>query len=461
MAIRVGFRFLACLLVLALGFGIFPTVFPGRVDVWAVEEYVYYGYVPENITATGAQPTWQRLDHGHLIILGNQNGTEVKVYALPEKTLIDEFTVNRMENMTLTLPNATFFKVWANRPVSVTLMGGGNLERVEAMITTFFTSTQGGYIGREFIFPSVHGKLMTLIWYHVIPGLPYKIYALEESDVQVWDPNGTKVSEFHLAPNKYQELELPAFRTYRLTSTGNVMLQTFTRDHSSFYPAVERGFIGTLFYGASVTKEFWEMGQGWPGNQTFVATSTKPGKLTPVNLEYDRKLDQVDVAAGLNVSFKPLAFHMAVKSEEPILLMYKSDDTMGGVASMGLKAGQTAVLYAPPGYTYAFAHKETVVNLDDVTLRLQPDSVLVIPSGVHRLSASENLIVQVTNIVQGRGINAFGACLPSVQSLDITYEGLRVKPLASEELPWPYIAGAGAVALAALYLVKRRRAGAA
>jgi len=249
-------RSAVCLLVLLLGVLLFPAASSWKAEVRAAEEQVYYGYVPERITGSGASGAWP-VDHGRLLILGNHEGTRVRVYALPEKRLLEEFTVNRMESMDLTVPNATFFKVWADKPVSVTLMGGGNLERIEAMISTFFTSVEGGYIGREFIFPSVHSKTMTFAWrvYAVIPGLPFKVYALEESDIQVWNATGEKVYEFHLAQNKFRELQFTPFRVYRLTSTGNVMLQTFTRDSSSFYPAVEGGFVGTLFYGAAVPKD--------------------------------------------------------------------------------------------------------------------------------------------------------------------------------------------------------------
>lgn len=472
-----GSRSLACLLVLLMGFASFSTASPWKISVRAAEEYVYYGYVPENITGTGPPATaggplqqWP-VDHGLLIILGNEDGTRVKVYRLPEKRLLEEFSVNKMGNVTLSLPNATFFRVSSDNPVSVTLVGGGNLERVEAMISTFFTGTEGGYIGREFIFPSVQSKTMTFAWrvYAVIPGLPFKIYALEESDVQVWEANGEKVFEFHLAQNKFREFQPKPFRAYRLTSTGNVMLQTFTRDSPSFYPAVQGGFVGTLFYGTCVPKELWTIAEWWTGNLAFIATSTENAKLTPVNLEYDRKLDSVEVPAETNDSFKLEANHIAIKSDRPILFMYKSDDSMGGVASMGLKAGQTAYLVVPLGYTYAFAYKETVVNVDDVTVRLQPDGILPITQGVHRLATSENLLVQVTNIAKDVatntfvGINAFGACLPSAQSLDITYQGLKLKSVVSEELPWAYIGGAAtAVAVVAvLYFAKRKRSGVA
>jgi len=181
-----------------------------------------------------------------------------------------------------------------------------------------------------------------------------------------------------------------------------------------------------------------------------------------VNLEYDRKLDTVEVQAT-NRSFKLEAQHIAVKSDRPIVFMYKSDDTFGGVASMGLRAGQTVYLAVPVGYTYAFAYKETVVNVDDVAVRLQADGILPISEGVHRISASENLLIQVTNIAKGVGINAFGTCLPSAQSLGVTYEALRLKPIASEELPWAYIAGAAVVVVivAVLYLTRRKRGKAA
>jgi len=358
----------------------------------------------------------------------------------------------------LTLTNNTFFKVVASRPVSVVIMGGVSLEMVEAMISTFFTSVDGGYIGKEFVFMAVQAKIglfQSGTW-AVPPGLPFNVYALEDSRVSIYGADGNKVTEFELKANKRRELEFAPYRVYGLMSTGNVMLQTFTTDSPCFYPAVQGSFLGTLFYGSSTAAENW--GASWArGNMVFVATSKEDATLAVADLDYRTKIGEENVPAGSDVQFPIKVVQTSVKSDKPVLFMFKSDDRDGGIAVGGLRAGQEAYVYVPPGRGYVFAYKETVVTIDDVRLQLKADEVVPIAEGVHKLSATENIIFGLENHAPGQGIANFGQCLPAVQSLEFTYEQLKLTPVVSEELPWAYIGGGVTVIVVALLLVLMRR----
>jgi len=428
-------------------------------------EYVYYGFVPANISGRlnrhiYTEAATYNTTKAFLAVVGNLDGTRVRVYKLPDEALVQEFTVDKLQNVTLTLSNNTFFKVVASKPVSAVLMGGVSLEMIEAMISTFFTSVEGGYIGREFVFMAVQAKIglfQSGTW-AIPPGLPFNAYALEDSQVSIYDADGNKVAGFELKANKRRALEFTPYRVYRLVSTGNVMLQTFTTDSPCFYPAVPGGFLGTLFYGSSTEAENW--GASWArGNLTFVASSREDATLSVADLDYRKKIGEEKVAAGQDSQFPIKVVQISVKSDKPILLMFKSDDRDGGIAVAGLKAGQEAYVYVPPGKAYVFAYKETVVTVDDVRLQLKPDEALPITEGVHKLSATENIVLEAVNHAAGQGIANFGQCLPAVQSLDVTSEQLKLTPVVSEELPWAYIAGAVAVVAVVLLVVwsKRRK----
>ncbi len=428
------------------------------------EGYDYYGYVPRNITQVYTSGYYSFTNvtgqvRGIVAIVGIHDGTRVAVYTLPDKGLVKSLTVNRLERAFVYLSNGTFFKATSDKPLSIVLMGGLGIETGEAMISTFFTNTEGGYVGKEFIFMAIEAKMMTYasgVW-AVLPGLPIRVYALEDSDITVSDVNDTKAAEFHIAANKFREFELTAFGVYRLLSTGAVMVQTFSFDRSCFYPAVEGGYVGKLFYGSAPLKELW--GATWTqAGFSYIATSAEGAKVTVADLGFWKKESEVDVAPRQNISFPVKVGHMSAQTDKPILLMFKSDDRTGGVAVTGLAAGQEAYIVSPNGETYVFAYKETVVTLDDAQVRLQPDGILTVPEGLHKLSTSENIIVETANYLKASSVANFGQCLPSAQSLSLRNTGVRARPVIKEELPWVYIAGGAAVvAVVAVALLMRTR----
>jgi len=450
----------------------------------AQAEYTYYGYVPSRIFFNydiegvfmrhagrpagagtpsdgymGIDPRSVRM-YGLLVAVGCQDGTWVRVYALPEKSLVEEFTLNKMEKRLLKPGNGTFFKAVSNHPVTLILAGGRDVESGEKEINTFYTGVNGGYVDREFILYVFQGKT----------GLPFKVFTLEDSDVTVWDEEGGKVSSFTLKANQRQAVSLKAFHIYRVTSTGSLMIQSmdsdtttyeYTHAGATFYPSAKGGFLGDLFYGSTDEHTVHNRPNA---TLRFIATSTADTEVAFVDLEGGRTVAEVKVSAGSPSVFFFNATYtgLAAVSKAPTMLMYKDDDLNdGGLSFTGLKAGQTAYLDVPQGGAYIFAYRDTVVTIDDVQFRLLEDSYQALPPGLHKVSSPENALVEVVNLDPRQGLHAFGECLPSVQSLSMTYEGLKVKsPTPEEAIPLTYIAAA-AVAVAVVVLValavKRRR----
>jgi len=440
------------------------------------EQYVYFGYVPANIwlndpgrTVVG-QPLNPPLEKWSidpstvattaiLAVVGNVDGAHVEVLDLSSRQVLASFTVDKLRKVVTLLPNGTFFKVVADQPVTVLLAGGKDVEIVDHMygggsfISTFFTSTQGAYLGKEFVFMAVQSK----------HGEPYLILALEDSQVAVWDENGTKVFDAKLAANEAQSLGLVSFRVYHVVSTGTIMVQSFTSGRSSYYPAVRGGYVGRLFYGAST-----QPGPLQP-DVTFLAVSTEENRFKVMDLTSGKVALEEAIPAQSNVSFTAPVSTMVVESERPMTLMYLNMGSQHGadhawygcgVTYLGFRAEEEGPLYVPNGETYVFGEEGTVVSLDDAQIRIPESGHLEVPVGLHRLSASRNIAVEIVawpSWPENQGVANFGTCVPSLQAFSMGFEDLKLTPLGPQ-VPWLYIiAGASAVGVLALMALMLRR----
>jgi len=442
----------------------------------AQEEYVYYGYIPREIwgiegeTRGGQDWLSYKVSPGSVrtyasvSIIGNQDGTKAAVYTLPDRALVREVTVDKMEEAVVSLPNGSFFKVVTDKPATVILMGGSGMEGGKSYTTSWCPSVGGGYVGKEFIFKALQGIAQA------DTGLPYRVFALEAADVTVTDVNGSRVSEFHLDANMVRGLSFTPLGVYRLSATGNVMLQAFyvggglTPQGASFYPAVEGGFVGKKFYGSGLSREVVGVTFIQP---EYTVTGVGESKLTIYDLKAKREHATGTVEAGGRLATEITVSYLVLDSDQPVMFMLRSM----GMAFGGLRAGQNAYLYVPTaenftGEAYLFAYKETTVTVDDVASRLRTDETLSLTPGLHKISTTENIVIEVLNWAAPTEfhyswtgqppaitrIDNFGQYLPSVQAMSIVNEGLRVEPVVGGGLPLTYIA-AGAVAVVAIVVI--------
>jgi len=416
--------------------------------------YEYYGYVPARIWGLRSLPgsIWFQyeinpnsiLDRSLLVFIGNHDQTEVSVYVLPNRSLLESFTVNKLEKMTIRLPNGTFFKAVSDKPVTLILMAGKNMEVGDNWAQTFFTSVEGGYVGREFVFMALQASRMPYV-----QGFALRVFALEDSQIKVVDANGTTAADFQLEANEYRQLTFAPLAVYRLTSTGNLMLQLWTGG-SLFYPAVEGGFVGRLFYGAALVTELWG---SLPPPPAYVLTGLEDARARIIDLEFRREFNTTAVAVGVNNSMWIEASHMVVESDKPITLMYQS----GGLTYAGVKPGQTMELYVPTGKdalsmgeAYVFAEEGTTVTVDDMRIKVSADEMVPIQPGVHRIAADRNVVIQIVHWgayirsynarieAPYNGIAEFASCVPSLQAMSLTYEGMQLKPVLGGEMAWAY-----------------------
>lgn len=456
-----------------------------------IEEYVYYGYVPWNIFwfkpyKPIAEYTTKALldertikERGFVIVVGNHDDTKVKIYRIPGVRLVNEFIVDKMEYVLTPIPNGTSFKVVTDKPATVMLMGGDTFERVvlernasprfyggpgwSVYPTTFLTSINGGYVGKEFIFlvTSLAKPASNVI----------HIYSLEECEIRVYDSTGKIVESFKLKPNEVKGLMLDGITTYRVVSTGHIMVsmgsiltgygiiaQHIAVGNFMYLPSATGGFVGTRFYAPSTHE--WQL----KCTARFMAVPSEKTKAVVVDLVYHRKIRDVELGENV-VKLKPEAEYIAVESDKPMVFVFYDPSRGSGISYIGLGAGQTARILIPEGEAYLFTYRKTEVTIDGVPITLDADTILPLSKGVHTISTDSNIVIQAINYLRPPyaevdmrvlttifGFHAFGACIPSIQSISRTYE-LEFKPLVAQEMPYILVIGGVAALIVAIVVV--------
>jgi len=207
--------------------------------------YVFYGFVPG-----GNQP--------EIHVLAYEDGTRISVYDITaldvessrpgSASLIAEETMNARELYKLQRGADTYFKVVADKKVSVFIFGGEN--RYSAY--TFYPAADGRYVGKEFVFETGLG-------------LDNIIFAVEDAIVTIYDSEDNEVSTFPLAEsssmvftvNETAPFPFDRLKVYRVVSTGDIMIQNYGGLDGVFCPSTDGGFMGRVHF-------------GYGGNQLFV-----------------------------------------------------------------------------------------------------------------------------------------------------------------------------------------------
>ncbi|MEM2941190.1 MAG: hypothetical protein QW304_06545 [Thermoproteota archaeon] len=423
-------------------------------------EYVYYGVVPERIyqytpvVETDLSRGWRLIqasvtDHGYLSILASRNDTHVKVYTLPGKELVSEATLNSMQKHYVRLPNGTMFKIVSNNLVSIILISPpprGEVPGINAtegpIVTGFYTSVYGSYVGREFIIEASQGHL----------GFSGHIFALEKAEVTLTDEEG-ETESYSLEANSYQRIQFKPLTTYRVTSTGNIMLQSGATDEtgyimrrSFFIPCAEGGFVGNRFYSKAIgTYDVLE-------ENLFVISALEDTKVTVWDLGNRKVLLEFNVKAGEPVSFKPKAYAIAVDSDKPITLQFlhsgsikSSSGTAYGIgfSYMGVRPSEVTPLVLPTNstiYAYLFTDEEANVMVDDIPMTIMPDEPFILSTpGLHTVYSNRNLILLLLHyplIPEGQGINGFGVTIPCVETVNFN-PAIILSPISEEVLALP------------------------
>jgi len=491
--------FLLCNLLL-----IFSSTSVSKVYAQTEYPYKYYGYVPAkiyqyNLTDPKVSPSesnkW-RLNTASpakaavVAVVGMKDNTQVKVSYL-NGIVVSEATINSMQKHYVIFPNDTFFKVETSELACVLFLNYGSYlqkplsdESIasyqncsQAMTLwaqycrkfssyplpfTFYQDINGAYVGKEFILMAVQYDIY----------LQYEIFALEKSDITVTREDGD-TQQYKLEANAYKRLTWEPFETYKIESTGNIMIHSGNVDGTAFFvPSVKGGFVGENFYTLSRTD--WDTGESYG----YRVSATQNTKVTVWSLETKAQILTRNVEAGGGWGFKPTAPAIFVQSDQPITLECIHNGSIerasstgvygaygSGIGYFGVKPNEDTPFFLPvESYVeaYIFASEDTEVTIDDDVYSIKANSYhLLTQPGTHVISSNKNIIVETLNwpsTPEYQGLQYPGTQIPCVQTVDLVTD-VKLTPIGESGFPTTYVIIVAAAAAGAIvvFLFMRTR----
>jgi hypothetical protein len=479
--IRAAFCFLVVLIL--------TSSLPVSVAGPQAEEYTYYGFIPSRIYCfnpnlpedyspiypgpdfgplrrrppRNASEILHVRDHGYLLVVGNWNSTRCWLYELPGGELLESFTLDQFELRVVKLPNGTFFKLVSDKFVSVVIKGGAFVNRVvadtyNADVSTYYLSMDGSYVGREFIFPATLSEEEFV---------PYRVFSIDPSEVQIYDAAGSLLHSFSLGPNEVVSFHPKNGSVIHVKSTGYIMVSAFHFTESCFIPAVDGGFVGRIFY-ASGERRQGGRGEAFFRSYTYVS-SLEDAKARVFDIRGGKWVREVRIPGGSAATLKTNDLASAswetasyiLYADSPVAVMYVSNSTVeGGVSVFGLEAGGEAIIVVPEGEAYIFAAEDCIVELGDLKFRLSADEFKRVPPGVYQLRSTGAVLIEIVDLTEYRGLLGFAEAIPPIQSLGLSPPDLKPEIPAEGTPLVPVIAAVVAVAgsAAVLLALRRRRA---
>ena len=415
----------------------------------ASPEHVYYGYVPVGTDAgdinAGNEPAGlQRRNIEELVngerfnftppgetalldVIGIQDDTNVEIWDILAKEKLESKTINRLEKWTAFIKFGTFFKVIADKRVSVYQNGGCSFYGGTSGLwgdgdMTFYPSDDGGFIGKKFTFipPTFPNAYIT---YYL--GSNFLCTALEDTTVTIYDSTGGKVFGFDLkqgASLPYNQGRLVARHNkgdqthgggdsiiFHAESTGLVAIRTL--NHRSFLAvqAATGGFVGKLF----VTPATLAVDE--PGaEEVLIIVPIEAGQVSvydnKMNLLAEKQFSQADVDG------KAYWYHSLGKTSQTAIIKATCritvlegstyippelgkttigiEDLGSNIAYMGARANEETRFYVPTT-AVVFAPEDLTAEIDGETKTLKEDEFVLLDGGVHSVTSDHEMIIQL------------------------------------------------------------------
>ncbi|MFQ6094975.1 MAG: hypothetical protein ACE5NN_02415 [Candidatus Bathyarchaeia archaeon] len=408
----------------------------------ASPEYAYYGYVPIGTDAGAPNLFPQRRNIDELIngvvynftppegtalldVIGIHDDTNVEIWDVLAHQMLGSRVVNKLEKWTYFIKFGTFFKVVADKRVSVYQNGGcwsylGYDSGVGDM--TFYPSDEGGFVGKSFTFipPNYPDAYIT---YHY--GSNLLCTALEDAHVTVYDSTGGEVMSFDLA----QGTSLPYNRgrlaarinhgaptvgggnsiIFRVESTGRLLIRTLNKRSFLAVPAVTGGFVGKLFV-TPATLAVDEYG----AEEVLIIVPIETGKVSvydnKMNLLAEKEFSQADIDG------KQYWYHSLGKSSQTLIIkstckitvlegatyippeLEKTtigiEDLGSNIAYIGARANEETRFYVPTT-AVLFAPEDLTAEIDGETKTLKRDEFVLLDRGVHSVTPDHEVIIQL------------------------------------------------------------------
>ncbi len=452
----------------------------------AQEEFTYYGVIPNKLWEYVLNDT-QHPELGYIFeqdvdtrrtqilvsVTATEDDTHALIYNLDNDNPIYQTTLNAMQKYFVLFPNGTMFKVVTDKYASVMILNFPNVPPNSSpnvrdpIPQTYHAGIDGAYVGKEFIFMASWNPGSG-------PTESYRIFALEKADVTITDENGEEKS-YTIQTNSYKDVGLDTYVSYRIVSTGNIMIQSMENQGRGagriyyFVPSAEGGFVGTTFFTTSTTD--WDQVEDYG----FRISATQDSEVAVWDLVAKAKILDVTVQGGAGTCVQPKATAILIQSTKPITVEWLANgsttrrtagDAYGaGIAYIGVKPNEETQILLPTNSTdetYIFAYKQTTVTIDDDAVPISAGSyyLLTMP-GNHRIVSDQNVVIEVISwplYPPIQGLNFGGVEIPCVQLTDVV-PNVTLTPMEESPLMTYAIIAVAVVAAAAGsgYFVMRRR----
>lgn len=378
------------------------------------DQYVFYGYAPPTVKpiyyrfAEGGSPEHMYVGSPpQLTIVGVHDDTSIEVYDLNDRGVIASFSINRMELRRVSLTNETYFKVVSDRLVSVLLSGGGwksNGVIPVHMASTFYPSTEGGYVGYQFIFAPTNST----------DGL-LQIFFIEGARVTIQDAGGNVIAEVEGTPGETKTTNLEkvpgevyflALEAYRVVSTGRIMLAGLSDNSFLYLPALTGGFVGRHFLavrgGAIIVvaledtevafydlkRPSWHITLLGPDEKR----SLSAGEWYNASMGANTRIDAtgnisvlIGDGGGWHVHWASTYLQRGILYPEHI-----GDDVSFVVVRPGQEFG-----FFVPTEAVLFAHEESTIQVDGAMVTVKEDEYLRLAQGVHMVKATAPVTIEI------------------------------------------------------------------
>lgn len=395
----------------------------------------FYGYIPE---IAG------HVSHATIGVVALEDNTKVTIYDLAGGSVLKEATLNKLQVLEYNVTKGDiYFKIVASKPVAAFMTGGqpkSNVPGNECMDTctsppcgpkrlvnywgyglTFYPSTDGKGVGKEFIF------------YNLYPTVT--IYSVEKAKVEIYDSKGIKVQSFTIPANWASSIKLKQRQVYRIVSTGKILVYRGpASDAATALVDVNSGeLVGKVFMGSpaqswSVTRD--PQGNVIPNSRVFNSTGSyvifayEPAEVKVYDLSLNRLIashklnssgefvyyygvpcrDLKFVSTGLVSIWIGGTFKCTVYScETDIFAMGDDLWFAGGVG------GKEFNIFGPNGAIVFALLDDTQVKVDGSSVSLSADEYYKVSPGHHTISSNKPVIVEV--IALGQHLDSFAQYL--------------------------------------------------
>jgi len=389
---------------------------------------------------------WASMDRT-LIIIG-VNSSTYRLHNLVKggisKSLVLEGAIERMQMIVHEIAPGHYLLESSGRLTVIVC------SRVGEDATIYFTSTNGNYVGHEFIFTPVS-----------ISDIPPTVLAFEDTRVTVYDSEGKRLQEFQLQQGQSKILSVALGQVFRVVSTGRIAIME--GGAKSGIPLVDAR-------GMPVGKEFSAVIWGLT-NPYILVVAYEPCKVSVYRggvSVYEHVFSEEDVKS-MRVWFQRVDrihgyFHMVstglISIHTSVLrLQWGSEELMGKVfpTILGGQVGVPANLeyrVIVPGGGVIFTPFDTILKIDGGKVGLAADHYIDLPASesVHIIKANQPIIVQVRGTEDDDGF-----CVLSDRDL-VFYELPKPSTEERAHTPWQVVIAAivAIISLMALRIMLRR-----